>query len=182
MFTTMVEGTLEDWTHIGREHGVHQKTAAAEQIMESLARLDRIEVGFAATQLGHSLMAGTLARRAGAPDEEIVAALCHDLGKLMSIPNHGAIAAEVLRPYVRDDIYHAVKHHQAFQGKYYYAFMGQSPNLRDDFKAEPWYDFAVKLVDDWDGPAFDPDFPADSLESFRPEVTRVFSNPKRTLF
>ncbi len=152
MFTNMVDGTAEDWGHIAREHGVHQKTAAPEQIMESLARLDKIEVGFAASQLGHSLMAATLARRAGAPDEEVVAALCHDLGKLMSIPNHGAIAAEILKPYVRDDIYHAVKHHQAFQGKYYYEYMGQSPNLRDDFTAEPWYDFAVKLVDEWDAP------------------------------
>ena len=179
MFTTMVEGTREDWGHIAREHGVHQKTAAAEQIMESLARLDKIEVGFAATQLGHSLMAATLARRSGADDEEVVAALCHDLGKLMSIPNHGAIAAEILKPYVRDDIYHAVKHHQDFQGRYYYEYMGKSPNLRDDHAAEPWHAFAVKLVDEWDCPAFDPDFPADSLDSFRPEVTRVFSNPKR---
>lgn len=179
MFTNMVDGTAEDWGHIAREHGVHQKTAAVEQIMESLARLDAIEVGFAASQLGHSLMAGTLARRAGASAEEVVAALCHDLGKLMSIPNHGAIAAEILKPYVRDDIYHAVKHHQAFQGKYYYEYMGQSPNLRDDFKAEPWYGFAVKLVDDWDAPAFDPAFRADSLESFRPEVTAVFGSPKR---
>ena len=179
MFTNMVEGTAEDWGHIAREHSVHQKSAAVEQIMESLARLDAIEVGFAASQLGHSLMAGTLARRAGAPDEEVVAALCHDLGKLMSIPNHGAIAAEILKPYVRDDIYHAVKHHQSFQGKYYYEYMGQSPNLRDNFKAESWYDFAVKLVDEWDAPAFDPDFPADTLESFRPEVTRIFSSPAR---
>ncbi len=179
MFTTMVEGTAEDWGHIAREHGVHQKSAAPAQIMESLARLDAIAVGFAASQLGHSLMAGTLARRAGASDEEVVAALCHDLGKLMSIPNHGAIAAEILKPYVRDDIYHAVKHHQAFQGRYYYEYMGQSPNLRDNFANEPWYDFAVKLVDEWDAPAFDPGFPADSLASFEPEVTRVFSSPKR---
>jgi predicted HD phosphohydrolase len=179
MFTTMVEGTAEDWGHIAREHGVHQKAAAPAQIMESLARLDAIEVGFAASQLGHSLMAATLARRSGAPDEEVVAALCHDLGKLMSIPNHGAIAAEVLKPYVRDDIYHAVKHHQAFQGRYYYEFMGQSPKMRDDFKDEPWFAFAEKLVDEWDAPAFDPGFPADSLASFEPEVTRVFSAPKR---
>ena len=179
MFTTMVEGTAEDWGHIAREHGVHQKSAAPKQIMDSLARLDAIEVGFAASQLGHSLMAATLARRAEAPDEEVVAALCHDLGKLMSIPNHGAIAAEILKPYVRDDIYHAVKHHQAFQGRYYYEFMGQSPKMRDDFRNEPWFAFAEKLVDEWDAPAFDPDFPADSLASFEPEVIRVFGAPKR---
>ena len=37
---------------------------------------------------------------------------------------------------------------------------------------------ACKLVDDWDAPAFDPDFEVDSLESFEPEIVRVFSTPK----
>jgi len=181
MFTTMVEGTAEDWAHIAAEHGKHQVSAAPRQIIESLARLAAIEVGFGANQLQHSLMAGTLARRAGAADEEVVAALCHDLGKLFSIPNHGPIAAEMLKPYVSDDIYFAVKHHQDFQGKYYYEYLGKPGTMRDNFRQEPWFDFAVKLVDDWDAPAFDPEYPADSLESFEDVVTRVFSSPKRPM-
>jgi predicted HD phosphohydrolase len=178
MFTDMKHGTRGHWAHIGREHGRHQKGEAARQIMESLARLERIEVGFGANQLQHSLMAGTLARRAGASDEEVVAALCHDLGKLFSIPNHGPIAAEMLKPYVRDDIYHAVYWHQEFQGRYYFEHLGKDPEGRERFRGESWYGFAEKLVDEWDAPAFDPGFPADPLESFEGEVTRVFSNPK----
>src|SRR5436305_14308268 len=112
MFTDMREGRAEDWAHIAVEHGKHQKSVAARQIMEGLARLEAIEVGFAADQLTHSLMAGTLARRSGASDEEVVAALCHDLGKLFSIPNHGAIPAEMLKPDVSEAIYHAVYWHQ----------------------------------------------------------------------
>ena len=46
---------------------------------------------------------------------------------------------------------------------------------------EPWYDMAEKLVDKWDAPAFDPDFKVDSLESFEPEVTRVFGRPTRLI-
>ena len=179
MFTDMKHGTAEDWQHIAAEHARHQKSAAAQQIMESLARLERIEVGFGANELQHSLMAGTLARRAGASDEEVVAALCHDIGKLFSIPNHGPIAAEMLKPYVSDDIYQAVYWHQAFQGRYYFEHLGLDPEQRARFEGESWYDFAVKLVDDWDAPAFDPGFAADPLESFEPEVTRVFSNPKK---
>jgi predicted HD phosphohydrolase len=179
MFTDMKQGSPQDWAHIAAEHGKHQLSAAAGQIMDSLARLEAIEVGFAANQLTHSLMAGTLARRAGASDEEVVAALCHDLGKLFSIPNHGAIAAEMLKPYVSDDIYHAVYWHQAFQGRYYFEHLGLDPEARDRFRDESWYDFAVKLVDEWDAPAFDPAFPVDSLESFRPEVERIFSSPKQ---
>ncbi len=178
MFTSMKEGSAQDWAHIAAEHGRHQKNVAAGQIMDSLARLEAIEVGFAANQLTHSLMAGTLARRDGASDEQIVAALCHDLGKLFSIPNHGPIAAEMLKPYVSDDVYHAVYHHQAFQGRYYFEYLGRDPETRKRFEGKSWYALAEKLVDDWDGPAFDPDFPVDPLESFRPEVERVFSNPR----
>ncbi len=181
MFTTMAEGKAEDWAHIAREHGRHQMAAAPRQIMESLARLEAIEVGFGANQLQHSLMAGTLARREGASDEQVVAALCHDLGKLFSIPNHGAIAAEMLKPYVSDDIYMAVKHHQDFQGRYYYEYLGKPGNMRDDFRSQSWFAFAEKLVDDWDAPAFDPAYPADSLESFAEVVSRVFTAPKKMI-
>lgn len=179
MFTTMLEGTKDDWSHIAQEHMKHQVSAAPQQIMESLTRLAAIEVGFGANQLQHSLMTATLARRDGATDEEVVTALCHDLGKLMSIPNHGAIAAEILKPYVSDDLYHAVKWHQDFQGRYYYEYLGKPGDMRDRFKDEPWFATAEKLVDRWDAPAFDPAFDSDSLESFQPEVTRVFSKPMR---
>jgi len=179
MFTDMKNGTAEDWAHIGAEHARHQQSQAARQIMDGLARLEVIEVGFGANQLQHSLMAGTLARRAGASDEAVVASLCHDLGKLFSIPNHGPIAAEMLKPYVSDDIYHAVYWHQTFQGRYYFEHLGLDSEARSRFAGESWYDFAVKLVDEWDAPAFDPGFDADPLESFAPEVARVFSSPKK---
>ena len=178
MFTDMRQGTAADWAHIAAAHGRHQRHEAADQIMESLRRLEAIEVGFAANQLGHSLMAATLARRDGASDEEVVAALCHDLGKLFSIPNHGPIAAEMLKPYVSEDVYHAVYWHQEFQGRYYFEHLGKDPEGRTRFAGQSWYGFAEKLVDDWDAPAFDPGFEADSLESFRPEVERTFSNPR----
>ncbi|HEY0115566.1 MAG TPA: HD domain-containing protein [Allosphingosinicella sp.] len=178
MFTDMRDGTAEEWRHIAGEHARHQAAAAPRQIMDSLKRLEAIEVGFAANQLTHSLMAGTLARRSGASDQEVVAALCHDLGKTFSIPNHGPIAAEMLKPYVSDDIYQAVYWHQEFQGRYYFEHLGKDPEGRARFAGESWYGFAEKLVDDWDAPAFDPGFAVDSLESFEPEVTRVFSKPR----
>ena len=174
----MKQGSAQDWAHIAAAHQKHQASEAAQQIMESLGRLEKIEVGFAANQLTHSLMAGTLARRAGGSDEEVVAALCHDLGKLFSIPNHGPIAAEMLKPYVREDIYHAVYWHQEFQGRYYFEHLGKDPEGRERFKGESWYGFAEILVDEWDAPAFDPGFDVDTLESFAPEVARVFRNPR----
>ena len=108
-------------------------------------------------------------------------ALLHDVGKSVNIPNHGAIGAELMRPYVSADAYHVIYNHQHFQGKYYYSFMGGNPNMREDFTKESWFDLAVKLVDRWDAPAFDPDFEVDSLESFEPLLQKIFSQPGRTI-
>ncbi|WP_395672150.1 HD domain-containing protein [Phenylobacterium sp.] len=179
MFTDMRQGGREDWKVIGAAHWRHQQTGAPMQIMDTLRRLEPMELGFAANQLTHSLMAATLARRDGASDEEVVAALCHDIGKVLSIPNHGPIAAEMLKPYVSDDIYQAIYWHQDFQGAYYYEYLGKPSDLRENFRKESWFAVAEKLVDRWDAPAFDPDFAVDPLESFEDQVVRVFSTPKR---
>ena len=180
MFTRMQDGTAEDWAVIGAAHLEHfTKTPA--HLMDMLRSLEDVTVGFACNQLHHSLMTGTLARRDGATDEEVAIALLHDVGKAVNIPNHGAIAAELIRPYVSEDAYHAIYYHQQFQGKYYFEYLGESPNLREDHKEKSWYQLAAKLVDRWDAPAFDPDFEVDSLESFEPILNDIFSAPKRSL-
>ena len=71
MFKTMLEGTKDDWMHIAGEHMKHQQSAAADQIIDSLKRLEAIEVGFGANQLVHSLMTATLARRIEAEDSGV---------------------------------------------------------------------------------------------------------------
>lgn len=176
-FTRMDEGTLDHWKVIGDAHRAHYKTTAPMRIMEHLRDLGELTLGFSCDQLQHSLMTASLARRAGASDEEVVGALCHDVGKTMSIPNHGAISAEILRAYVSDDLYEAVKYHQDFQGAYYYQHLGRPIDLRLEHEGKSWYPLALRLSDEWDAPAFDPDFEVDSLESFEPEVVRIFSHP-----
>ena len=99
--------------------------------------------------------------------------------RLAQDPIHGAIAGEMLKPYVADEIYHAIVHHQDFQGRYYYEHLGKDPNAREKYRGEPWFEMAEKIVDRWDAPAFDPDYDVDSLESFEPEIRRVFAAPKR---
>ena len=180
MFTRMQDGTAEDWAVIGAAHQEHFAGTPA-RMMDMLKSLQDVTVGFACDQLQHSLMTGTLARRDGASDEEVVIALLHDIGKAVNIPNHGAIGAELMRPYISEDAYHAIYHHQKFQGRYYYEYMGESAHLREDFKEESWYDLAEKLVDRWDAPAFDPDFEVDSLESFEPLIQKIFASPSRVL-
>jgi predicted HD phosphohydrolase len=176
-FTRMDESTAEQWAVIGAETMANQPRVA-EEVLSMLRRLEAITDGFNANQLVHALQTATLAERAGADQELIVASLCHDIGKLISVFNHPEIAAAILKPYVRDEVYQAIKAHQDFQGKHYYHHFGGDVHARDKYQGEDFYALAAQFADDWDQVAFDPDGPYEPLEHFEPMVREVFAKPR----
>ena len=93
-FTRMDESTAEQWAVIGRET-VENQPRVAEQFLTMLRQCADITDGFATDQLTHCLQTATRAERAGADDEVVVASLCHDIGKAISVPNHPEIAAAI---------------------------------------------------------------------------------------
>jgi predicted HD phosphohydrolase len=175
-FTRMDKSTADEWMQIGVESAKAQQEQG-ETVLQLLRMLSNIVSGFAVDQLTHCLQTATLAERAGADKEVVVASLCHDIGKVVSVPNHGGIAAEILKPYVREDVYFMIKNHQDFQGRHYYQHFGGDPNARDKFEGESWYDLAAQFADDWDQIAFDPDYDTLPLEHFEPLVMEVFAKP-----
>ena len=90
-FTRMDHSTRDEWLNIGRATEELQPSVP-DAMLEMLGRLESIYAGFGVSQLHHALQAATMARRAAASDELVLAALCHDVGKVISIPNHAAIA------------------------------------------------------------------------------------------
>jgi len=176
-FTRMDESTAEEWAVIGKETSRNQGRVA-ERVLGLLRSLSDITDGFATDQLTHCLQTATLAQQAGADDEMVVASLCHDIGKAISVPNHGAIAAEMLKPYVRPDVYHSIKHHQDFQGRHYYNHFGLSTELREQYRDQPWFALCEQFTDDWDQVAFDPNGHTETLEHFEPLVREVFAKPR----
>jgi len=176
-FTRMDESTADQWAVIGAETMANQPRVA-EQFLAMLRQLEGITDGFACDQLVHACQTATMAERAGADPELVFAALCHDIGKVVSVFNHPAIAAEMIRPFVRDDVYHAIKYHQDFQGRHYYEHFGKSPNLRDQYRDEPWYALAEQFADEWDQVAFDPAYDTEPLEHFEPLVREITATPK----
>ncbi len=98
-FTRMDESTAEQWQAIAVETATNQPRVA-ERVLALLRSLAEITDGFAVDQLTHSLQTATRAEEAGADPEMVVACLCHDIGKAVSVSNHPKIAAEILRPYV----------------------------------------------------------------------------------
>jgi predicted HD phosphohydrolase len=176
-FTRMDESTAEQWAQIGVEHAKNQGRAA-ERVLMLLRSLGEITDGFITDQLTHCLQTATRAERDGADTEVVVASLCHDIGKAISVPNHPAIAAEILKPYVRDEVYWMIRAHQDFQGRHYYGHFGKDPNAREAWAGNDWYGLAEQFADDWDQTSFDPDYPTEPLEHFEPMVREVFSRPK----
>jgi predicted HD phosphohydrolase len=172
-FTRMDESTLAEWQVIAAETSAHQYRVA-EQILSMLRGLEAITDGFAVDQLVHSLQTATRAERDGANDELVAASLCHDIGKIVSVNNHPAIAAEMIRPYVPPDVADMIAAHQDFQGRHYYGHFGGNPDARDKYLGQPWYGMAEQFADQWDQISFDPDYPTEPLEHFEPLVREVF--------
>ena len=125
-FTRMDESTAEQWGVIAVET-IADQPRVAESVLGMLGGLRDVTVGFAVDQLTHCLQTATLAERAGADTEVVVASLCHDIGKAISVPNHPRIAAEILRPYVREEVRWMIEVHQDFQGRHYYHHLGGDP-------------------------------------------------------
>ncbi len=176
-FTRMDESTADQWAVIGKETYEHQGRVA-ERALAMLESLAEITDGFAVDQLTHSLQTATLAERAGADEEVVFASLLHDVGKAVSVPNHPEIAAAILKPYVRRDVYHMIVAHQDFQGRHYYEHFGADPNAREQYRGEPWFGLAEQFADEWDQIAFDPDYDTLPLSHFEPLVRAKFGPAK----
>jgi len=176
-FTRMDESTAEQWAVIGKQTYEHQDRVA-ERVLDMLRSLAAITDGFAVDQLTHSLQTATRAERAGADDEIVFASLLHDIGKAVSVPNHPEIAAAIIKPYVRAEVYNMIRAHQDFQGRHYYHHFGGDPDARSQYEGEPWFELAARFADEWDQVAFDPDYDTLTLEHFEPLVRAACAKPK----
>jgi predicted HD phosphohydrolase len=175
-FRRMEDGTREDYELLdGLERDFVRGLPG--RILGALEALDGSLAGYPVTRLEHSLQAATRARRDGADAELVVAALVHDLGDSLAPYNHAAIAAALLRPYVRAEVTWIVEQHGLFQSWYYAHHTGGDRNARDAFLGHRWYAACRDFCADWDQCSFDPDYPWEPLASFEPLVREIFSRP-----
>jgi predicted HD phosphohydrolase len=177
-FTRMDESTREQGMRIVAEE-IEQLPEAVEPVIEMLEQLARVNNGFGADQQTHSLQTAARAQVAGVDEELVVAALCHDVGKVISVLNHPRIAAEIRRPYVRDKVFHMVAAHQDFLGRHCFEILGLDPAARERDRGEPWYELAETFAEVYDQTSFDPEGSIPSLSHFEPMVRRVLAVPRR---
>ncbi len=175
-FRQMKDGTVEDYGLLTRLERQHVERLPA-RIFEHLGRLENSLSGYRVSRLEHSLQTATRAKRDGADVDWIVAALLHDIGDDLAPENHDSFAAEILRPYVRQECEWVVRHHGIFQLAYYGDKVGLDPEARRKYAESPHYEAAVTFCERWDQASFDPDYRSDPLSAFEPLVHEVFSRP-----
>ncbi len=174
-FTQMKDGTREDYQLLERNAEVHE-AGTADRLLRELARQDEETLaGYQISRLEHALQAATRARRDGADVDWIVAALLHDIGDGLAPQNHDRFAAEILRPFVREECTWVVEHHGLFQMVYYAHHYGWDPEQRQRHRDNLYYPSCVDFCERWDQTSFDPHYQSDPLDSFAPLVRQVFA-------
>jgi predicted HD phosphohydrolase len=175
-FTQMKHGTKADYQMLSELEGPYLAKTCARVLLE-LERQGKDSLdGYPVTRLEHALQSATRAFQDGANDDWIVAALLHDIGDGLAPQNHDAMAAEIIRPFVSEEVTWVIGHHGAFQMIYYaHHLPGWNPNERDQYKDHPCYQSAVDFCERWDQNCFDPKFKSQPLEFFAPFVERVFA-------
>jgi predicted HD phosphohydrolase len=180
-FTAMSEGAQADWTIIG---GQFRGFAGglADRVLTHLKLLDGDFGGFPIDRMQHSLQTATRAHRDGRGEDYVVMALLHDIGDALGSYNHPEIGAAILKPFVSEEIHWICQNHGAFQGYYFFHFIGMDRDAREAFRGHPHFAACEEFCAKYDQAAFDPDYDSETLAFFEPMVRRVFARPVNSLY
>jgi predicted HD phosphohydrolase len=180
-FTAMEDGTAEDWAIIGGQFRSFGQ-GLADRVLAHLRLLDGDFGGFAIDRLQHSLQTATRAHRDGRGEEYVVMALLHDIGDTLGTYNHPEIGAAILKPFVSEELHWICQNHGAFQGYYYFHFVGMDRDIRERFRGSPHFEACREFCEKYDQSAFDPDYASEPLSFFEPMVRRVFARPVNSMY
>jgi predicted HD phosphohydrolase len=174
-FTQMKDGTKEEYLFLRDFELEHVKGAADRVLRELGLQSGETLPGYKITRLEHGLQAATRAFREGADIDWMVATVLHDIGDGLAPQNHDHFAAEIIRPFLREEVVWTVEHHGAFQMVYYAHHYGWNQFEREQYKASPYYQSCVDFCERWDQASFDPDYRSEPLSFFAPMVREVFA-------
>ena len=173
----MKDGDKEDYMLL-RELEHKYVSLTYERVIEELDRQGKNTMeGYKITRLDHGLQSATRAYNDGADIDWIVGTLLHDIGDGLAPQNHDRFSAEVIRPYVREEVTWVIEHHGIFQMIYYAHHYGWDKNARDKFKDNIYFQSCSDFCERWDQTSFDPDYVNKDLEFFKPLIKEVFSRP-----
>ncbi len=174
-FTAMKDGTAEDYLFLRPLEDGHIAGTADRVLRELHSQAAESLPGYKITRLDHALQAATRAHRDGADIDWVVAAVLHDIGDGLAPQNHDVFAAEILRPYMRQEVVWTVQHHGKFQMYYYAHHYGHDRDEREKYRDSPYFQSCADFCERWDQSSFDPDYKSEPFEFFAPMVREVFA-------
>ncbi len=174
-FVHMKDGTKEDYTMLQDLEKPHLAMTADRIMKELHGQADDSFPGYKITRLEHALQSASRAEEDGADDDWIFAALLHDIGDGLAPQNHDRFAAEIIRPFVRDEVSWVVENHGVFQMYYYAHHVGWDKDEREKHRGHPYFQACADFCERWDQTSFDPDYKMHSLDYFEPLVRKVFA-------
>lgn len=173
-FTAMRDGSVKDYIII-RENDEVTASELPDRLIEHLKEMAKDDGAYKISRLEHVLQCATRAVRDNADDDWVIAALLHDIGDVLAPFTHGQVAAEILRPFLREEVIWVVRHHGIFQMFYNKSLSSEERGSREQFKEHQYYQSAVDFCENWDQCSFDPKYDSQKLEFFIPILERVFS-------
>ncbi|WP_394748831.1 HD domain-containing protein [Spongiimicrobium salis] len=173
-FTAMKDGTPEDYEIIAAND---EATAAAlpDRLIAHLKEMTEDDGAYKISRLDHVLQCATRVHRDGADVDWVMAGLFHDIGDVLAPFTHGQVAAEILRPFVKEEVTWVVRHHGTFQMFYNVSLSEALRNSREKYKNHAYYSLAVDFCENWDQNSFDPAYDSENLEFFIPMIHTVFT-------
>ncbi|MGI9462028.1 MAG: HD domain-containing protein [Alphaproteobacteria bacterium] len=174
-FTQMKDGTREDYEILSQLESPHHALTPDRLLRELRFAAEETTQGYQITRLDHALQSATRAVNDAADDDWVVATLLHDIGDGLAPQNHDRFAAEIIRPFVREEISWTIEHHGLFQMVYYAHHYGWQCYERDKYKNHPYYQTCVDFCERWDQSSFDPAYSSKALDDFEPALRRVFA-------
>ncbi|MFZ1743145.1 MAG: HD domain-containing protein [Pontixanthobacter sp.] len=180
-FHEMKQGTAEDWAIISK-HFMEFAADVADRVLAHLRLLEGDYGGFPICRLAHSLQTATRAHRDGRGESYVVMALLHDIGDTLGTYNHPDVGAAIIKPFVSEEEHWICQNHGAFQGYYYFHFIGMDQNARDKFRGNPYFDACQEFCEKYDQAAFDPNYDSEPLEFFEPMLRRVMARPRSSAY
>jgi predicted HD phosphohydrolase len=174
-FTAMKDGSKEDYLFLKPLEDDHVRGTGERVLRELRLQEEETLPGYKISRLEHGLQAATRACREGADIDWVVGALLHDIGDGLAPQNHDRFAAEILRPYLREEVVWTVEHHGSFQMYYYAHHYGWNQYEREKYRSSIYYQSCVDFCERWDQSSFDPNYKTEPLAFFLPMVREVFA-------
>ncbi len=178
--TSFLTASAADWdaaVEIGNRHYVATAGEAVLKLLKS--QKDDPKHGWQVNNYQHSLQCATRALRQGEDEEFVVCALLHDVGQELDPFSHDKIAAQILRPFVREINHFVVENHQVFQLR----FRVNSKfdlDACEKYRGHPGFEKALYFCEHYDQNCFDPEYDHLPIETFEPMVRRMFSRVMET--